>query len=134
MSEDKELDLDEMPLTIKEVQARSHQLSQEKGWWDGTPVQPLRPHRMQVSVELQLAKLALIHSEVSEAVEEARDGRVALWYTEAGKPEGVAAELADVVIRVGDLCEALGIDLETAIEVKHAYNKTRTHRHGGKLA
>jgi hypothetical protein len=31
-----------------------------------------------------------------------------------------------------DLCGAAGIDINRALEVKHAHNKIRTHRHGGK--
>jgi NTP pyrophosphatase (non-canonical NTP hydrolase) len=48
------------------------------------------------------------------------------------KPIGFASELADVVIRVMDLAEAMGIDLEREILLKHEYNLTREHRHGGK--
>lgn len=48
------------------------------------------------------------------------------------KPEGVASELADVVIRVADMCGVYGIDLNNAIKEKLAYNKTRPHMHGGK--
>jgi NTP pyrophosphatase (non-canonical NTP hydrolase) len=47
-----------------------------------------------------------------------------------GKPEGFPIELADAVIRIANLCHALGIDLETAIQWKMAYNKTRPFRHG----
>ena len=43
-------------------------------------------------------------------------------------------ELADIVIRALDTAHAFGIDIEKAIESKHAYNATRSHRHGGKLA
>jgi hypothetical protein len=38
------------------------------------------------------------------------------------------------VIRILDLCGALGIDLEEAMRMKHEYNKTRPYRHGGKKA
>ena len=48
------------------------------------------------------------------------------------KPEGNAAELADVIIRVLDYCAYAGIDIENVLEVKHEYNKSRPYRHGGK--
>ena len=47
------------------------------------------------------------------------------------KPEGVAVELADCVIRILDYCGHAGIDIEEAIRIKHEYNKTRPYRHGG---
>lgn len=55
------------------------------------------------------------------------------------KPEGFGIELADALIRQGDLAEALTqagipIDLEYCVRLKAAYNRTRPHRHGGKRA
>lgn len=49
------------------------------------------------------------------------------------KPEGVAVELADAVIRIADLCGHLGIDLEEVIEIKMAYNEGRPYKHGKKF-
>lgn len=46
------------------------------------------------------------------------------------KPEGVPSELADVIIRTLDACAAWGIDIETIIQEKIKYNKTRSHKHG----
>jgi NTP pyrophosphatase (non-canonical NTP hydrolase) len=66
--------------------------------------------------------LALIHSEVSEALEADRKGDV----------ENFAEELADVCIRIFDLCGSKGIDLEKAIFEKMERNKGRTYKHGGK--
>ena len=105
--------------TIRDLQREVHALAREKGWWDERTKAP-------VTV---LACLALIHSEVSEAAECARDGDHVMRIVD-GKPEGLVVELADTVIRIMDLCDALGLDLEEAIERKHAYNRTRPYRHG----
>ena len=77
--------------------------------------------------------IALCHCELSEAVEEYRKGHEEneiYYYCQS--PEGVPIELADVVIRIMDMCGLYGIDLEEAIKTKMEYNKTRPHRHGGK--
>jgi NTP pyrophosphatase (non-canonical NTP hydrolase) len=79
-------------------------------------------------------KLLLLHSELSEVVEELRAGKkITDFYFKDGKPEGPAIELADVQIRLFDLCGKAGIDLEKMVKIKHEYNATRPHRHGGKV-
>ena len=69
-------------------------------------------------------RLALIHSEVSEALAEVR--------TKPLPKDAFAAELADTIIRIGDLAYIMGIDLDLAVEDKMAYNKTRAFQHGGR--
>jgi len=109
-------------LTIKELTKQSHSTAVEKGWWDND--------------RNFLEQLMLMVTELAEVAEEYRehgDLQRSYW-GEAGKPEGIASEFADVLIRVADTCGKYGIPLEEALVTKLAYNKTRPYRHGGKLA
>ena len=110
--------------TISELVEVSHETAVEKGWHDSTREAP----------EL----LCLIHSEVSEVLEEYRNGRgyTEVYYNESkpDKPEGIPIELADIVIRIADMCGAYEIDLDAALRTKLAYNQSRPYRHGGKKA
>ena len=105
---------------INEVARQIHENAVDHGWWDEERGFP--------------EVLALIHSEVSEALEEYRNGRLPteVYTGNNGKPEGIPIELADVIIRVHDYCGYVGIDIDAAISQKHEYNKTRPYRHGGK--
>jgi NTP pyrophosphatase (non-canonical NTP hydrolase) len=104
-------------MDINELVKKSHATALEKGWWDG-PRSPLEVY-------------ALVVSEVGEAIEDARDSRPELYYTD-GKPCGELSEIADVFIRLADYCGREGWDLDSAIEKKMEYNNTRPYRHGGK--
>lgn len=81
-----------------------------------------------------VAWLALINTEVAEAIEDVVAGRWQTTRNEKGKPEGLGSELADIIIRACDDAGALGIDLAAELRAKMDYNRTRAHRHGGKLA
>ena len=80
--------------------------------------------------------ICLMHSELSEALEEPRNGKspTEVYYNDAkpDKPEGIPVELADCVIRIFDFCGLHGIDLEEILRIKMEYNATRPYRHGGK--
>lgn len=110
---------------IKALQKEIHANAREKGWWpEGDD-----------DVNNIPEKLALIHSEISEALEEYRNfDRLSeireRMYDRA--PEGFGIELADAMIRILDLAEYLEIDMQQCIEIKMRYNKTRPLRHGGK--
>ena len=69
-------------------------------------------------------KLALIHSEVSEALEAYRK--------EADWKEHFAEELADVIIRTCGLAGAFDLDLQAAVVAKLAKNKDRPYKNGGR--
>ncbi|MFI5932041.1 hypothetical protein [Actinoplanes sp. NPDC051494] len=75
-------------------------------------------------------KLALIHSEAAEAVEEirSRDTDLDLDPRPAGDP--LSAELADIVLRTLELAEDLHVDLGAALVAKAA-GTVGDYRHGG---
>lgn len=108
-------------MEIKELQKQVHENAKAHGWWDGE--------------ERSFGELiALCHSELSEALEEARKGKgyTDTYYVDSTgtKPEGIPSELADCVIRIMDMCEHYGIDLEAILIEKHEFNKSRPYKHG----
>ena len=95
-----------------------HALSKHSGWWqnpDGSPVDPNDPQGFGT-------KIALIHSEISEAME---GGRKNLMDSHLPSRKAEEVELADALIRIFDLAGARGLDLAGAMVEKLAYNQQR---------
>lgn len=93
-------------MEIAELVAEAHENTVNKGFWE-------KPREFGTLI-------ALVHSELSEALEGHRKGDM----------ENVAEELADVLIRIGDLCGGLKINLQRAVEEKMLKNKGRPYKHG----
>ena len=101
---------------FNEVTKAVHDMAVAKGWWEDD------------RNEGEL--IALVHSELSEALEGLRHGNPPSDHIPAFS--AVEEEFADVVIRLMDHSAARGYRLAEAIEAKIAFNATRPHRHGGK--
>ena len=103
-------------MNIRDLQKEAHAIAKEKGWWDED-----KPRTFGDCI-------ALGHSELSKALEAYREHGLKDWrshtyddgfvdeHPHGEKPEGVASELADVVIRVADMAEWYELDLDEARE------------------
>lgn len=135
------------PVNMNELAKEIHENAVAHGWWEE---------------ERSFGEIvALCHSELSEALEEYRAGRPNEWHgcTEGDlglrceptdecdclmfgeesdckyrdhKPEGIAVEMADCLIRILDWFGKEGLDVDRIIREKMEYNKSRPYRHGGK--
>lgn len=121
--------------TINKLCRDANNTAIDKGWWKE------RDMLLNAAVEagceqfceatIQASCLALIASEVSEALEAVRHGNPP--DDKVSQFSGLEAELADVLIRVFDMAAAFDLNLGEAVVAKMAMNATRGQKHGGKL-
>lgn len=104
-------------MNLTELSKEIHKNAVNHGWWD-------EPRSFAEIV-------ALCHSELSEALEEDRQGNPAI-YVKNGKPEGIATEMIDCLIRILDWCGHAKIDVDEILALKHEFNKSRPYKHGKK--
>lgn len=94
-----------------------HKESSDANWWTDKKGNPIQNNPYAFS-----NKIALIHSELSEALEADRKD---LMDSHLPHLLGTECELADAMIRLCDLAGAYNLDLGRALVEKMEYNKNR---------
>ncbi|KXZ40035.1 NTP pyrophosphatase, house-cleaning of non-canonical NTPs [Alkalithermobacter thermoalcaliphilus JW-YL-7 = DSM 7308] len=116
---------------MKELIKKCHMNSANKGFWEDVRAIEVLYQNCIIDKKFKesminnaiATRLALIQSEVSEALEELRKGDM----------ENFKEELADICIRIFDLSGGLKIDLEEKILEKMKKNESRGYKHGKKF-
>lgn len=105
-------------LAIQSVQKEIHLANVAAGWWSD-----FKDYENSGNLAtLAASKLALIHSEISEALEGVRKD---LNDDHLTGRKAFEVELADAAIRIFDLAEAFGLDIAGAMAEKFQYNQMR---------
>lgn len=103
----------EVATFINTLATTIHQANKDKGFWD-TPIE-------------NGTRIALIHSELSEALEA---DRKKLMDSHLKQRLGLEVELGDALIRILDMAAGNRQDIGGAIVEKLEYNNLRPYKHG----
>ena len=132
--------LDRIQGSLKQLQNACHANSEAKGFWakdravlaavDGGTPTDLNAHAKLLIIS---TKIALMHSELSEALEGMRTGNGPSDKLHEFGLTQMEEELAYVVVRAFDLSGEFGWDLGRAIIKKMGYNSKREYLHGKKF-
>lgn len=96
-------------MNLDELAVECHKIARDHGFWD---------HELQGSIHGE--KIALMHSELSEALDAMRKNN----------GDSVPEELADTIIRILDYCGFMGFHIHEAVMNKIEKNKARPRLHG----
>jgi len=118
---------------INQFCQETNQVVREKGFWDAMDISVSQVScvdsdgsSVKATKDAFIAqKVGLIAGEAFEAVEAMRKNNYGIE-----KKDSFEDELADVFIRVCDLCGELNIDIEKQIKWKLNYNASRGAKHG----
>lgn len=103
-------------MNLTEIQRIAWQTAEDKGHHENLASLGTR--------EATLVRLALIHTELSEAAQIVKRHGV------GGREAELAEELADTIIRIADLAQELHLDLDLAVWLKLETNKHRPMYYG----
>lgn len=118
-------------LCFRAIAEQAHANSRAKGFWSLHDELKNHPRWPEIEVVWKLSRIALFHSEASEALEGIRKN---LPDDHLPHRSMEVAELADVVIRIFDYVGAYNLPLAEVILEKMSYNTTRPYMHGDKRA
>lgn len=115
-------------MTLDSLASTIHTTAVGKGFWSHDEIVVCDPLLGDVEARIKnpsidAEKIALMHSELSEALEALRDEDM----------EHVEEELADTIIRILDYAEARQLSMDRAIRDKMRTNDLRPHMHGRKM-
>lgn len=124
-------------MEIKKIAQEIHQNNVEKGFWEDKQTKNVGEVLMLCVSELSEALEAHRKNKFANLVQFNQDRQSTPFHENSATIQAFKDnikdtfedEIADTVIRLIDLCEGFGIDLETHIRLKLEYNKTRPYKH-----